>query len=159
MLVSLGIGINALLVSSLSAFMPKYVANQFQIEVSTSALAVGILVTLAALAGILLGNEISNRLKLKGTGLVLFLIASQLAALVLSLGFLFYCPQFGFNGVTSGLEETDRRSRYGLDDLIMKCNADCKNCSSKFEPVCGSDGVVVSILTFFVPKFVYFKYF
>lgn len=145
MLINFGIGLNYLLFSSLSAFMPKYVANQFQIEASDSALAVGILITFASLFGIFLGTQIVSRLKLKGSSIVTFMIVVQVVALILTLGFLFYCPQIHFNGVTHGRDVLDsKQPQYDISDLYSECNIECNDCSSKFEPVCGIDGIVVS---------------
>jgi hypothetical protein len=145
MLINFGIGLNYLLISSLSAFMPKYVANQFQIEASDSALTVGILVTLSALLGIFGGYKLQMRFNLRRSRAVTFMIVVQVVALILTLGFLFYCPQIHFNGVTHGRDVLDsKQPQYDISDLYSECNIECNGCSSKFEPVCGIDGIVVS---------------
>jgi hypothetical protein len=55
-------------------------------------------------------------------------------AMALSLGFLFFCPQLKFSGLT----QSATKEFYEPKDLQNGCNANCQ-CSDAYEPVCGND--------------------
>jgi hypothetical protein len=61
---------------------------------------------------------------------------------VLSLGFLFYCPQIRFSAVTQN--QSALKDWYLPKDLYINCNANC-GCTDTFEPVCGKDKITVII--------------
>jgi hypothetical protein len=90
MFVTLGLALNALILSSLGAFMPKYVVNQFHIEASSSALVVGGLVCLAAIFGIQFGSKISSFFQLERKGLVKFMVVTQVCLSILLHLFYYY---------------------------------------------------------------------
>jgi hypothetical protein len=74
------------------------------------------------------------------TSLIKLYLVSQAIALILGFGFLLYCPQVNFSGVTQGQPVV--KSIYQLDDLKVDCNSHC-HCGDEYEPVCGNNKVQV----------------
>ena len=128
------------LITSLATFLPKYTEAQFGITPSTAAFLVGGLTVATACVGALLGSWIAEHFQFDRNGLIKFYIISQGIAFALGFGFLLYCPQVHFSGVTEA--QPIVKSVYQMEDLQVYCNSDCK-CKEEYEPVCGGNNVQV----------------
>lgn len=110
---------------------------------------VGAVVVPAGAGGTLLGGYIGKRWDLTRSGFIKMYIICQTVVIPLYLGFLLYCP----NGAFAGLTATDVAGHaYGPAlDFASDCNGACAaNCRlSEFDPVCS----VADDVTFFNPCF------
>jgi len=88
------------------------------------------------LKGALLGCAIIEHYCMDRTGMIKLYIISQAIALMLSFGFLLYCPQIQFSGVTQAQPLV--KSVYQMEDLKVYCNSDC-HCGDEYEPVCNNN--------------------
>jgi hypothetical protein len=88
------------------------------------------------LKGALLGCAIIEHYCMDRTGMIKLYIISQAIALMLSFGFLLYCPQIQFSGVTQARKLV--KSIYQMEDLKVYCNSDC-HCGDEYEPVCNNN--------------------
>jgi hypothetical protein len=76
------------------------------------------------------------------SGAIIYYICVLVCTLVLSLAFLFYCPQVKFSGVTQN--QSALKDWYLPKDLYINCNAN-GGCTDTLEPVCGKDKITVII--------------
>ena len=125
---SLGIGLDGFILGGLTAFLPKYIEEQFQQSAAFSAQIVGLLVVPAGVSAALLGGWIMKRLNLSVRKGLLFICCMSFTNIFCLLMFLFHCPNLPYVGLTPELEPA--------------CTADCSCPDNTFDPVCGSDGLM-----------------
>jgi organic anion transporter 4A len=77
---------DGVIVSSLAAFLPKLLENQFQIIPSTAATVVGLQCVIGAMIGAQIGSWLIKRYKLKLSGLFKLYIISQTVAILFGFG-------------------------------------------------------------------------
>ena len=126
--VSMGIGVDGFILGGLTAFLPKYIEEQFQQSAAFSAQIVGLLVVPAGVSAALLGGWIMKRLRLAvGRGL-LFICSIGFVNIFCLLMFLFHCPTLPYVGLPTQASPE------------LACSAACLCPPGTFDPVCGSDG-------------------
>ena len=86
LLVIFFLAMDGVIVSSLAAFLPKFLENQFQIVPSTAAVLVGLQCVLGAIVGAQIGSFLIKRFKLQLSGLFKLYIISQVVAIAFGLG-------------------------------------------------------------------------
>ena len=131
--ISLAIAIDAIIVSGLAAFLPKYLEHQFQMSTGSAAQIVGLLVVPAGGGATILGGIfIKKFVKSKLGAIKLCLIAHSLA-IPLILSFMMSCPTLSYVGVNHFPSSSSAPA---------SCSADCGCSSTLLDPVCGGDGLM-----------------
>lgn len=147
MCISLGAVMDGFLLTALAAFLPKYFESQFHLSPGYAAMLVGVIVVPAGAGGTIMGGYLGKHFHLTRSGSIKMYIICQALVIPLYLGFLLYCPNGDFAGVT-----TDKVGNFTYPDVSFRseCNLECENCDiSNFDPVCslGDD------VTFYNPCF------
>ncbi|XP_034951398.1 solute carrier organic anion transporter family member 4A1 isoform X2 [Chelonus insularis] len=126
-----------LLISGFAAFLPKLIENQFSVTASSAALLMGLVTVPAGGGGTFLGGYLIKRWNLPCSGILKFCIFATGACIIFTLCFALSCPNLDFAGVTVSYTGTIEKS-YSLEGI---CNSGCGCTTSKFNPVCGVNGV------------------
>ncbi|XP_038052437.1 solute carrier organic anion transporter family member 3A1-like [Patiria miniata] len=118
--------------ASFGFFMAKFLQVQFNIPAAQSSLYVGIIITPAAFLGNFSGGFLVKKLNLdsKGCGKVILVLNVIVMACIPVVYFL-SCPVPTYAGNSNGEISTTN-----------PCNKDCTCTGSRYEPVCGHDGLV-----------------
>ncbi|XP_072018413.1 solute carrier organic anion transporter family member 4A1-like [Amphiura filiformis] len=123
-----------------SVFGPKIVESVFNMSSGDAALAVGIILAPAAIIGPIASGYIIRRFDLKVPQILKLILVVLVLGGACFFGFLFYCPNVPFAGVTVVYQNTTQ-DYGGAFNLTAPCNTNCK-CEDSFDTVCGSDGVM-----------------
>ena len=128
MFVTLAIAVDAFILGGVTAFLPKFISEQFQQTAAFSAQIIGLLAVTGGVSGALLGGWIFKKLKLSVEKTILLIILVQLLNLSCFFVFLLYCPTPPYVGLTQAAGD---------------CSTEC-SCppASLDSPVCGSDGLM-----------------
>ncbi|XP_053280604.1 solute carrier organic anion transporter family member 4A1 [Pleuronectes platessa] len=153
----------AIIITGMSTFSPKFLESQLSLSASEAATLFGYMVVPAGGGGTFLGGYIVKRLKLRCRGIINFCIMCTVISLLTVFVFLIYCPNVPMAGVTApyrfGLTEQHKLDQYEhlydnpsnlhhrnssstQEDLTVGCNADCGCVRELYNPVCGADGVM-----------------
>ncbi|XP_062248696.1 solute carrier organic anion transporter family member 4A1 [Platichthys flesus] len=153
----------AIIITGMSTFSPKFLESQLSLSASEAATLFGYMVVPAGGGGTFLGGYIVKRLKLRCRGIINFCIMCTVISLLTVFVFLLYCPNVPMAGVTApyhfGLMEQHKLDKYEHlydnpinmhhrnsssteEDLTVGCNADCGCVRELYNPVCGADGVM-----------------
>ena len=130
----LGLGTMFLLISGLVDFSPKYLESQYRVDPSTSAYIIGAVGIVTALVGIIIGGVMIFVLKIRGKKLPFMMVVIQAMAVPLMFGFFASCPVMDIPGVTTTFP--DGSNTFENASCLSECNCS----SSRYEPVCGTDG-------------------
>lgn len=140
MFISVGGAADGLVIAGLSAFLPKFIQSQYKFTASLSSGIVGLLVIPAGGLGTFTGGYIAKRFRLNRSQMLKMYIMSQMVTIPMALGFLCYCPNVNFSGVT--IFQQEEKSFYKVDDLKISCNQNCSCNPKDFKPLCGEDNVM-----------------
>ena len=126
LLISLGVSFDSMLISGLSAFLPKFVQTQYQLSAGFSAQLVGILVVPSGAVATFFGGWIIKRLRLSRARILGLVCLVQAVNTCLCLLFMLHCQAPELAPVEAGAE----------------CNAGCGCEAGDVDLVCGSDGLM-----------------
>ena len=124
--ISLAVSFDSMLISGLSAFLPKFVQTQYQLSAGFSAQLVGILVVPSGAFATFLGGWIIKRLRLSRARILGLVCLVQAANTGLCLLFMLHCPGPELANLEAGAE----------------CHAGCGCEAGDVDLVCGSDGLM-----------------
>ena len=133
-LISLAIAVDAIIVSGLAAFLPKYLEHQFQMSTGSAAQIVGLLVVPAGGSATILGGIFIKKFVKSKLGAIKLCLVAHTVAIPLILSFMMSCPTLSYVGLP------DQSSLSSIPTL--SCSADCGCSSSILDPVCGGDGLM-----------------
>ena len=145
-LLCIGGGLDGIVISGLTFFLPKFIQSQYGYTASDSSLVMGLVVVPAGGLGTFLGGYLVKRFRMSREQILRMYIYCQLITIPCSLGFLFYCQDALFAGVN--VEYGGSNNIHSSDSLTLssECNNNCgylnnKTCGGldNFAPVCGSD--------------------
>nr|XP_019944418.1 PREDICTED: solute carrier organic anion transporter family member 4A1 [Paralichthys olivaceus] len=148
----------AIIITGMSTFSPKYLESQFNLSASEAASLFGYMVVPAGGGGTFLGGYIVKRLKLRCRGIINFCIMCTALSLLTVFIFLIHCPNMPMAGVNAPYH-VDLMEQHQLDQfkpnklphsnsssieetLIVGCNADCGCVRELYNPVCGANDVM-----------------
>lgn len=126
-----------LLIAGFAAFLPKLIENQFSVSASSAALLMGLVTVPAGGGGTFLGGYLIKRFNLPCSGILKFCLLATAACIAFTLCFALNCPNLAFAGLTVPYFNDTKKS-LSLDDT---CNNFCGCSRSKFNPICGVDGI------------------
>ena len=124
--ISLAVSFDSMLISGLSAFLPKFVQTQYQLSAGFSAQIVGILVVPSGAIATFLGGWIIKRMRLSRARILSLVCLVQAANTCLCLLFMLRCQAPELASLEVGAE----------------CNAGCGCEAVDVDLVCGSDGLM-----------------
>jgi len=150
--VSLAGGVDGLIISGLSAFLPKFIEQQYQISNGVAAQLVGLIVVPAGGGGTFFGGWLIKRLNLSRHGIILMCLLSQMITIPTIFVYFMTCSGPDYVGLSlpsaSQLkddllpEETYFPTPPPSNSFSSSCNAACSCPEAAFDPVCGSDGLM-----------------
>ena len=127
MFVTLAIAVDGFILGGLTAFLPKFLSEQFQQTAAFSAQIIGLLAVTGGASGALVGGAIMKRLKLSVERTILLIVAIQLTNVFCLFIFLLHCPTLPYVGLTLP---------------PAACSSSCSCPATSLDPVCGSDGLM-----------------
>ncbi|XP_065898058.1 solute carrier organic anion transporter family member 4C1-like isoform X2 [Dysidea avara] len=142
MCITISFALQALVVSGLVAFAPKYVQTQFSLSASAASLISGAVAIPSAGVGIMLGALLVFLRKPMTKTLTLYFAVLNLIAAFFLAAFFLRCSTHDIAGVTVPYPNS---TLFDDQTLNATCNSHCDCKSTIFEPVC-SDGI-----TYFSP--------
>ena len=128
MFVTLAISVDGFILGGMTAFLPKFLSEQFQQTAAFSAQIIGLLGVTGGAFGALLGGAIMKRLELRIERTLLLIIAVQLLNICCFFVFLLHCPTLPYVGLTQE-----------AGDCSLQCSCPPTTTDT---PVCGSDGLM-----------------
>ena len=143
MLISVAAALDAIIVSGLASFMPKYLEQQYQMTTGSAAMVFGLLIVPAGgsatfFAGLFLKRFITSR-----NAAILLCIIAHTITLPLWGVFMMSCPSLSYVGVNyNPLVDQTLLSSFSYSGSSSECNAACSCSSSSIDPVCGSDNLM-----------------
>eukprot|EP00057_Strongylocentrotus_purpuratus_P026259 XP_011680733.1 PREDICTED: solute carrier organic anion transporter family member 4A1 [Strongylocentrotus purpuratus] len=130
---------DALLINGFNAFLPKVLENQFSLSAGFATILTGILSIFGGIFGSLTAGFVLKRLKLDIRGLLKLTAAASFLTGVLSLIFLWHCPQQQLAGVTVSYVDMASLGTGTNINLTSTCNSNCSCAVEQFLPVCAGD--------------------
>ena len=122
------------ILGGLSAFLPKFVEQQFKLPSQLSAQLVGMIIVPAGGLGTIASGWIIKKFDLTKSSIILFLcIGAQVISFPLLSVYLLTCPSSHFAGLTSSVTGE-------IDTPDCRDTCSCSNLA--FNPVCGSDSIM-----------------
>jgi len=152
--VSLAGGIDGLIISGLSAFLPKFIEQQYQISNGVAAQLVGLIVVPAGGGGTFFGGWLIKRLNLSRHGIILMCLLSQMITIPTIFVYFMTCSGPDYVGLSlpsaSQLKDSLPVETYfptpppsnSSSPFYSSCNAACSCPEAAYDPVCGSDGLM-----------------
>ena len=154
--ISIGEAFDALSITGLSTFLPKFVEQQYGYTAGTAALLFGIIVTPSGGLGTFSGGFIMKYFKLNRNHALKMYIICQTLTMPMCLSLLLYCPspqrpgisipyKYIFQQTPTPSQEQSKKLSIQPNELSLSssCNEVCGNCGrlDDFMPVCGSDNL------------------
>ena len=133
MLLAFGSGGDGAILAGLSAFLPKFIEQQYGLSNGQAAQLVGLIVVPAGGLGTFLGGWVIKRFNLDRGKIILMCISFQFITLPFMMNLLMSCPAPTYASLTSTATVSTPRS---------DCRAACDCPSLSYDPVCGSDSVM-----------------
>ncbi|XP_017289588.1 solute carrier organic anion transporter family member 1C1 [Kryptolebias marmoratus] len=122
-------------------YKPKYIEQHFRQSASKANFLMGVINIPAVALGMFSGGMLMKRLKLNIMGAAKFAFGTSLIGYILSLFFFaMSCENAKVAGVTLSYDSIDQLS-YDKHSVFTACNSDCLCDSSKWDPVCGGNGI------------------
>ena len=151
--VSLAGGVDGLIISGLSAFLPKFIEQQYQISNGVAAQLVGLIVVPAGGGGTFFGGWLIKRLNLSRHGIILMCLLSQMITIPTIFVYFMTCSGPDYVGLSSSSQVKDLpapSSTYfptppplnSSSPFSFSCNSACSCPDAAYDPVCGSDGLM-----------------
>ena len=138
-LISLAIAVDAIIVSGLAAFLPKYLEHQFQMSTGSAAQIVGLLVVPAGGSATILGGIFIKKFVKSKVGAIKLCLVAHTVAIPLILSFMMSCPTLSY----VGLNHSPASLSSPLSSLSFpSCSSQCGCSSRQLDPVCGADGLM-----------------
>ena len=143
MLISVAAALDAIIVSGLASFMPKYLEQQYQMTTGSAAMVFGLLIVPAGgsatfFAGLFLKRFITSR-----NAAILLCIIAHTITLPLWGVFMMSCPSLSYVGVNyNPVVDQTLLSSFSYSGASSECNSPCSCSSSSIDPVCGSDNLM-----------------
>ncbi|XP_074656773.1 solute carrier organic anion transporter family member 4A1-like [Tubulanus polymorphus] len=135
--------VEGLLLSGFTVFAPKFIESQFSISAGWAAQLIGFTMIPAGGGGTFLGGYLVKRFQLKCSGILKMCMGTASAVLLLLMIFFIQCSNVGFAGVNRPyLNSTVGDDSAILYDLNHRCNEACDCSRSRYDPVCGVDGLM-----------------
>ncbi|XP_005866532.1 PREDICTED: solute carrier organic anion transporter family member 6A1 [Myotis brandtii] len=126
-----------LLIIGASAFLPKYIENQFILTPSQATTLSGLVLIPGGAFGQLLGGVIASKLQMYCKGRMSFtMVTSAISLVLVTLTMFVRCEPMPFAGITEDYNGTGQ-----LGNLTAPCNSHCKCSSSFYFAVCGRDDI------------------
>ena len=147
--VSLAGGVDGLIISGLSAFLPKFIEQQYQISNGVAAQLVGLIVVPAGGGGTFFGGWLIKRLNLSRHGIILMCLLSQMITIPSIFVYFMTCSGPDYVGLTT-LPNTQQSqdlpapaSTYfptppplnSSSPFTSSCNAACSCPEASYDPV------------------------
>ena len=138
--ISIAEAFDALSITGLSTFIPKFVEQQYGYTAGNAALLFGIIVTPSGGLGTFGGGFVIKHFKLKRIQALKMYIICQSLTIPFCLAMLMYCKSPQRPGVNVPYKKVFPESTTAIF-LNSTCNANCGSCGilNEFMPVCGSD--------------------
>jgi len=144
-LLCVAVAIDAIIVSGMASFLPKYFEQQYGMTTGSAGMMVGLLIVPAGglatfLSGLFLKKFIKSR-----NGAITQCITAHSINLPLIFAFLMSCPNLPYVGVNYDPVTkliSSPSSSLSTSSLSLSCNIECSCSDSTFDPVCGSDGLM-----------------
>lgn len=133
---SLGAAAETLIISGVSSFAFKYLAEQYSMTFDEAGNLLGGLILLGA-SGMFLGGVIIRLLKLEAIGMTRMLVVLTILATVIGCGILAKCDEVSLAG-----QEVPYPGESSIDGYTSACQGTCQCSGMSFNPVCGTDGRV-----------------
>jgi len=146
--VSLAGGVDGLIVSGLSAFLPKFIEQQYSLSNGLAAQLVGLIVVPAGGGGTFFGGWLIKRLNLGRHGIILMCFLSQMVTIPTLLAYLLTCSGPAYSGLHTSPAPAPAGPYYPAltpaapDPFTAACNSECSCPAATFDPVCGADGLM-----------------
>jgi len=151
--VSLAGGVDGLIISGLSAFLPKFIEQQYQISNGVAAQLVGLIVVPAGGGGTFFGGWLIKRLDLSRHGIILMCLLSQMITIPTIFVYFMTCSGPDYVGLSlpspSQLNEESVETYFptppplnSSSPFSSSCNSACSCPETAYDPVCGSDGLM-----------------
>lgn len=138
-------GVDGLIISGLSAFLPKFIEQQYQISNGVAAQLVGLIVVPAGGGGTFFGGWLIKRLNLSRHGIILMCLLSQMITIPTIFVYFMTCSGPDYVGLSlpsaSQLkddllpEETYFPTPPPSNSFSSSCNAACSCPEAAFDPV------------------------
>lgn len=136
MFINLGGCTTSLIISGVSAFSFKFLAEQYQISFDVAGYLIGGLILVGAV-GMAMGGVLVRIFKLQIVGMIRLSMLTTLASAVLGVSFLAGCPNINLVGLSIPYSDTSAVNGY-----IDTCQGSCDCTSMSYSPVCGHDNNV-----------------
>ena len=145
---SLAGGVDGLIISGLSAFLPKFIEQQYQISNGVAAQLVGLIVVPAGGGGTFFGGWLIKRLNLSRHGIILMCLLSQMITIPTIFVYFMTCSGPDYVGLSlpssSQVEGSLPVETYfpthspsdSSSPFISSCNAACSCPEAAYDPVC-----------------------
>jgi len=152
--VSLAGGVDGLIISGLSAFLPKFIEQQYQISNGVAAQLVGLIVVPAGGGGTFFGGWLIKRLDLSRHGIILMCLLSQMITIPTIFVYFMTCSGPDYVGLSLPSSSQVKGSLpvetyfptppplNSSSPFSSSCNAACSCPEAAYDPVCGSDGLM-----------------
>ena len=150
MLISVAAALDAIIVSGLASFMPKYFEQQYQMTTGSAAQVFGFLIVPAGgSATFFAGLFLKRFIKSRNAAITLCIIAHSITLPLWGI-FMMSCPSLPYVGVNHpGDKPASAAASLSspLSSLLppsppASCTADCGCAASSLDPVCGADGLM-----------------
>ena len=142
MLLSVAVALDAIIVSGMASFMPKYMEHQYGMTNGNAAQIVGLLIVPAGgSATFLAGLFLKRFIKSRNQAITLCIIAHSIT-LPLWFIFMLSCPSLSYVGVNHVSNQSSSSLLSSPSSPYSPCNAACSCSTSSLDPVCGSDGLM-----------------
>jgi len=148
MLISIAQAIDSFTIAGLSAFLPKYLENQFSLSGGFAAQLVGLIAVPSGGGGTFLGGFLIRRFKMNRTQILTMCWGFNIVAVIpFIISFNLNCDNLPYVGVNHNhTTEAQQRSYFPVtapeSALVTGCNLNCNCDTTHFDPVCGSDSLM-----------------
>ncbi|CAJ0583631.1 unnamed protein product, partial [Mesorhabditis spiculigera] len=145
MLITLAMGIDGLVVTGASSFMPKYLERQFNVAPSKANVLIGSIMVPMAGIGTMVSGFIVQHFRLSCCQTIKFSICLLALSLLLTPMYLIYCDHDPLVGVEQHYPGSNFTDQTPLS-LYNQCNANCDCLEAEYHPVCAEfdDGTQIS---------------
>ncbi|XP_033734181.1 solute carrier organic anion transporter family member 4A1-like isoform X2 [Pecten maximus] len=133
MFINLGGCTTSLIITGVSAFSFKFLAEQYQVSFDVAGYLIGGLILVGAV-GMVLGGVLVRIFRLETIGMTRLSVLVSLASVALGTSFLAGCPNVNLVGLSVPYSDTSAMNGY-----IDTCQGSCDCTSTSYSPVCGHD--------------------
>ncbi|XP_072036680.1 solute carrier organic anion transporter family member 4C1-like [Amphiura filiformis] len=127
-------------------FLPKFLELQFALSAGDAAITVGVIATVFGTIALLFGGWLIKKFDLKVRGMLKVCLGSNIACAFLLFTTFLRCPEIPLAGFsvpydTGEYDTGEYQISNNLVDLEAQCNSYCNCSTTKFNPVCSSEGI------------------